>query len=202
MSRARTSPNLGHVRTGATLEATGGGRTAAGTISVALPDRLHFTDLRRGERADRHDSMALLVGFALDQQVPVPKAFSGAAGAAAAAAAGSTPPPLAANGPRGSAPRQPGDPPLPRRQGGSAACRELTAPVCEVLRQRRRAGCPDRRPRRAGPARDPRGAARLRRDEGHRARLRARQALRGAAAPGELCATHPTLGDVDFRARR
>jgi uncharacterized HhH-GPD family protein len=42
-----------------------------------MPDRLYFTDSDEANELIATDAMALLVGFALDQQVPVPKAFSG-----------------------------------------------------------------------------------------------------------------------------
>jgi uncharacterized HhH-GPD family protein len=42
-----------------------------------VPDRLHFTDSDEANALIATDPMALLVGFALDQQVPVQKAFSG-----------------------------------------------------------------------------------------------------------------------------
>ncbi|HEX6457710.1 MAG TPA: HhH-GPD-type base excision DNA repair protein [Thermoleophilaceae bacterium] len=42
-----------------------------------MPDRLHFTDSDEANQLIASDPMALLVGFALDQQVPVQKAFSG-----------------------------------------------------------------------------------------------------------------------------
>jgi uncharacterized HhH-GPD family protein len=42
-----------------------------------LPDRLHFTDSDEANALIASDPMALLIGFALDQQVSVPKAFSG-----------------------------------------------------------------------------------------------------------------------------
>src|SRR3954451_19813632 len=41
------------------------------------PDRLHFTDSDEANALIASDPMALLIGFALDQQVPVQKAFSG-----------------------------------------------------------------------------------------------------------------------------
>ena len=43
----------------------------------AVPERLHFTDSDAANELIASDPMALLVGFALDQQVPVQKAFSG-----------------------------------------------------------------------------------------------------------------------------
>jgi uncharacterized HhH-GPD family protein len=43
----------------------------------AVPDRLHFTDSDEANALIAKDPMALLIGFALDQQVSVQKAFSG-----------------------------------------------------------------------------------------------------------------------------
>jgi uncharacterized HhH-GPD family protein len=42
-----------------------------------VPDRLHFTDSDEANELVANDPLALLVGFALDQQVTVQKAFSG-----------------------------------------------------------------------------------------------------------------------------
>jgi uncharacterized HhH-GPD family protein len=42
-----------------------------------MPDRLHFTDSDEANRLIATDPMALLVGFVLDQQITVQKAFSG-----------------------------------------------------------------------------------------------------------------------------
>jgi uncharacterized HhH-GPD family protein len=42
-----------------------------------VPDRLYFTDSDEANALIACDPMALLVGFALDQQVPVQKAFAG-----------------------------------------------------------------------------------------------------------------------------
>jgi uncharacterized HhH-GPD family protein len=44
-----------------------------------MPDRLHFTDSDEANELLARDPLALLIGFALDQQVPVQKAFSGPA---------------------------------------------------------------------------------------------------------------------------
>lgn len=44
---------------------------------VTTTDRLHFTGDDDADRLLVSDPMALLIGFALDQQVPVQKAFSG-----------------------------------------------------------------------------------------------------------------------------
>jgi uncharacterized HhH-GPD family protein len=43
----------------------------------SAPDRLYFTDDDEANELLAHDPMALLIGFALDQQVPVQKAFFG-----------------------------------------------------------------------------------------------------------------------------
>jgi uncharacterized HhH-GPD family protein len=42
-----------------------------------VPERLYFTDSDEANALIASDPMALLVGFALDQQVPVQKAFAG-----------------------------------------------------------------------------------------------------------------------------
>jgi uncharacterized HhH-GPD family protein len=42
-----------------------------------MPDRLHFTGNDEADRLLVEEPMALLIGFALDQQVPVPTAFLG-----------------------------------------------------------------------------------------------------------------------------
>jgi uncharacterized HhH-GPD family protein len=45
--------------------------------TTKLPDRLHFTGDDEADRLLVTEPLALLIGFALDQQVPVQKAFSG-----------------------------------------------------------------------------------------------------------------------------
>jgi uncharacterized HhH-GPD family protein len=47
------------------------------TVTAAAPDQLHFTGDEEANRLLVSDPLALLIGFALDQQVPVQKAFSG-----------------------------------------------------------------------------------------------------------------------------
>jgi len=42
-----------------------------------MPDALHFTGDSEADELIARDSLALLIGFALDQQVPVPTAFLG-----------------------------------------------------------------------------------------------------------------------------
>ncbi|HUH16543.1 MAG TPA: DNA repair protein, partial [Methylomirabilota bacterium] len=42
-----------------------------------MTNRLHFTGDEKADRLLVSEPMALLIGFALDQQVPVQKAFSG-----------------------------------------------------------------------------------------------------------------------------
>src|SRR5579884_4204441 len=44
---------------------------------LTVPDRLYFTDSDEANRLIASDPMALLIGFALDQQVSVQKAFMG-----------------------------------------------------------------------------------------------------------------------------
>jgi uncharacterized HhH-GPD family protein len=46
-------------------------------MAIAAPDRLHFTDSDEANALLASDPMALLIGFALDQQVTVQTAFSG-----------------------------------------------------------------------------------------------------------------------------
>jgi uncharacterized HhH-GPD family protein len=46
-------------------------------VAVSAPDRLYFTDSDEANALLASEPMALLIGFALDQQVPVPTAFSG-----------------------------------------------------------------------------------------------------------------------------
>jgi uncharacterized HhH-GPD family protein len=45
-------------------------------MAIAAPERLHFTGDDEADVLIAHDPLALLIGFALDQQVSVPKAFS------------------------------------------------------------------------------------------------------------------------------
>src|SRR3712207_2911826 len=42
-----------------------------------VPERLHFTDSAEADELIARDPLALLIGFALDQQVTVQKAFAG-----------------------------------------------------------------------------------------------------------------------------
>jgi uncharacterized HhH-GPD family protein len=46
-------------------------------MAVATPDKLHFTGNDEADQLLARDPLALLIGFALDQQVPVQTAFSG-----------------------------------------------------------------------------------------------------------------------------
>src|SRR2546429_3049091 len=46
-------------------------------MAVSAPDRLHFTGNDEADALLAREPFALLVGFALDQQVPVQTAFSG-----------------------------------------------------------------------------------------------------------------------------
>jgi uncharacterized HhH-GPD family protein len=46
-------------------------------VAVAAPEKLYFTDSDEANELLAREPLALLIGFALDQQVPVPIAFSG-----------------------------------------------------------------------------------------------------------------------------
>jgi uncharacterized HhH-GPD family protein len=46
-------------------------------MATIAPDRLHYTDSDEANELLASDPLALLIGFALDQQVPVQTAFSG-----------------------------------------------------------------------------------------------------------------------------
>ena len=53
------------------------GQAVAPGYDRPMPDRLHFTESDEANELIASDPMALLIGFALDQQVTVQKAFSG-----------------------------------------------------------------------------------------------------------------------------
>jgi uncharacterized HhH-GPD family protein len=63
------------------VRSTGTGPQAGGfrvlNYDRRMPDRLHFTDSDEANALIASDPMALLVGFALDQQITVQKAFEG-----------------------------------------------------------------------------------------------------------------------------
>jgi uncharacterized HhH-GPD family protein len=54
-----------------------GARTRIGFVPITRPDRLHFTGNDEADALLAAEPLALLVGFVLDQQVPMQKAFSG-----------------------------------------------------------------------------------------------------------------------------
>ncbi len=54
-------------------------------MAVAAPDRLHYTPNDDANELIARDPLALLIGFALDQQVTVPTAFLGTVEAEGAA---------------------------------------------------------------------------------------------------------------------
>ena len=158
-----------------------------------MPDRLHFTDSDEANELIAQDPMALLIGFALDQQVTVQKAFSGPL--AIHERLGTLDAGDARRGrPRAGLPRAPGDPPLPGVDGQARA-----------------------RPRRRTSATRYDGdAARVWTDAADADELRANiaalpgfgemkvKALGAVLAkrfdvepPQELVPWHPTLGDVD-----
>jgi uncharacterized HhH-GPD family protein len=52
-------------------------RIRIGFVAATRPDRLHFTGNEEADSLLAEEPLALLIGFVLDQQVPVQKAFSG-----------------------------------------------------------------------------------------------------------------------------
>ena len=88
-----------------------------------MADALHFTGNHEADALLAQEPMALLIGFALDQQVPVQTAFSGPLklkqrfGTLDAAQDRGRRPGQA----RGGVPREAGDPPLPGRDGQARA---------------------------------------------------------------------------------
>src|SRR3954447_7539323 len=67
-------------RSASVSRGSSGCRVAPGTIGDydrSMPDRLHFTDSDEANALIAADPMALLVGFALDQQITVQHAFTG-----------------------------------------------------------------------------------------------------------------------------
>src|SRR4051794_30209 len=55
----------------------GSPRGSSGILQRMAPDRLWFTDSDEANALNAKSPMALLIGFAIDQQVPVQKAFTG-----------------------------------------------------------------------------------------------------------------------------
>ena len=144
------------------------------------PDRLPFTGNPDADRLLAEDPLALLIGFALDQQVTVQKAFAGPlelrnriGSLDAATIATMDPEALDA------AFRDPARaPPLPRQHGQAGA-----GPVRRHRGRLRRRRLPylDRGRRRPRPPRPADRAARHRRDEGRDDHRAARQAVRRPA---------------------
>ena len=149
-----------------------------------MPERLYFTGDDAADTLLAKNPLALLIGFALDQQVTVPTAFTGPrkleqrlGGLDAAAIAGMDPGELEAVF---------REKPAVHRFPGNMARRvqELCATIVSEYGRRRGArldGCDGRR----GPAAANRVAARVRPDEGEGTRLCAREAVRrrGCAGP-------------------
>ena len=158
----------------------GGGTRIHASILLArpdMPDRLYFTDSDEANELIVEDPLALLVGFALDQQVTVQKAFAGPL--VLRERLGTLEPARVAAADLEAVFRER---PAIHRFPGSMA-RRVQRPRRahrRALRRRRRAGL-DRRAHARGAQGQPRGAAGLRRDEGQGARVGARQALRRRA---------------------
>ena len=88
-------------------------------MAATKPDRLHYTGNDEADALLAHDPFALLVGFALDQQVPVQTAFQGPLKLQAAAGDARPRPDRGhrSRPARRGLPREAGDPPLPRQHG-------------------------------------------------------------------------------------
>ena len=72
-----TAPGAGAARCARPPGRSGGGGRRRRRRIRRVTDRLYFTDSDEANALIAQDPFALLVGFVLDQQVPVPKAFSG-----------------------------------------------------------------------------------------------------------------------------
>ena len=162
--------------------AAGSPATTIGSMTTSI-DRLPFTGDDEADRLLVSEPLALLIGFALDQQVTVQKAFSGPAELKrrlghldAAADRG--------DGPRHArcrVPRATGTPPVPGldgRQGPAARGGDRRR-----LRQRRQPDL-DGRGRRARPRATPARPARDRRDEGQEPDRRSWASDSGSTCPG------------------
>ncbi len=111
----------------------------------AVTDRLHFTDSDEANELIARDPLALLIGFALDQQVTVQKAFEGPLVLRGGSAA-STPRDRGRR-PRADLPRASGDPPLPRLDGEARARpRRRTSPSATTATPHGSGPTPARRP--------------------------------------------------------
>ena len=148
-----------------------------------MPDRLYFTGDDEADALLAEEPMALLIGFALDQQVTVPTAFAG---------------PLEAEAADRHARRRPdrGDRPRRRSKRRSARSRRSTASrgrwrsASRISPRSSRSATAgggaalDRGRRRATTCAPGSGSSRLRRDEDQGARLGAREALRRRGGAG------------------
>ena len=158
-----------------------------------MPDRLYFTDSDEANELIAKDPMALLIGFALDQQVTVQKAFTGPL-AIKERVGTLDPAKLAPGRPRPGLPRETGDPPLPRQNGRTRARPRRARP--RRLRRRRRARVEGREGRRRSCA--PTSQALPGFGEMKVKALGSVLAKRYKLAKAKsLVPPHPTLGDVD-----
>ena len=167
-------------------------------MTTTTTDRLPFTGNDDADRLLVSDPLALLIGFALDQQVPLQKAFSGPlelsrriggldAGTIAT---------MDADDARDGVPDAAGAPPLPEQHG------EADPRAGGLPRRALRRRCVADLARGQGRRRPPRAAARparLRADEG-RDRSSRSSASSSASRPAgweAFVPDHMTLGDVD-----
>ena len=161
-----------------------------------MPDRLHFTGDDEADALLAQEPMALLIGFALDQQVPVPTAFTGPLklkqriGTLDAGRIAATDPADARSG----LPREARDPPLPGEHG-----RARPGPGARSSAERY-GGQAERLWTEAADAEDLR--ARIGELPGFgEMKIKALGSVLakrfGVAAAQGLVPNHPTLGDVD-----
>ena len=165
---------------------------------MAVADRLHFTDSDEANELIAREPLALLIGFALDQQVTVPTAFQGPLKLKQRIGT------LDAHGARAD---RPGgartafrERPAIHRFPGAMAKRvhELAAVVDDGVRRRRGPALERGRRRRRAPQPD-RSLPGFGRDEGEGAGQRRWPSGSASAAADGLVPNHPTLGDVDSR---
>ena len=163
-------------------------------MAIVAPERLYFTDDDEANELIAHDPLALLIGFALDQQVTVQSAFSGPLemkqrlGSLDAAT-------IAGTDPAGSRPRFASGRRVHRFPGAMAhrvqeLCARYVVPSTTASRARLDGGLGLARPA------PPLGAARVRRHEGQ-GPGRCSSSASGSPPRPELAPKHPTLGDVD-----
>ena len=162
-----------------------------------MPDALYFTDDPAACKLLASDPFALLMGFAIDQQVPVQKAFAGPL-ALKQRVGTLDPTKLAKLDLERGVPREAGDPPLPGLDGRARA--RARRGRRRGVRRRRLADL-ERGGRHRRPEEAARRAARLRPDEGDGARLGARAAASASQPRSRSSRITPASGTSTRRRR-